>query len=273
MPTLLEVWESRLGIQEVPGAANNPIIVGWAADAGHPEIHDDETSWCSLAMCSAAKAAGLPFPPVNVNPMARSWLTMGVGVELENIAPGDVAVWPRGNPKGPLGHVNCVKEVRHGDHGVEVRCIGGNQGGLKGGDAVTLTGWTAAIGALGFRRLVPATVAALRPHSSEIKAADKLEISSWVGVLASSALAAVKELLAPVQVPTFTSLPDALTWWQTVLAGLNALWRVALENPWLAGGFLTCLVCILVARAHKVARIERHAAGIPISSQVVGATA
>src|SRR5262245_32697517 len=106
MPTLLEVMQSRLGVQEVPGKKHNPIIVGWFEAIGHPEVADDETSWCATALGSAALEAGLPIPPRNVNMMARSWLTWGVKVEPTDVAPGDVAIWPRGDPRGWQGHVN-----------------------------------------------------------------------------------------------------------------------------------------------------------------------
>jgi uncharacterized protein (TIGR02594 family) len=262
--------QSRVRIQEVPGPQNNPIIVGWFGAIGHPEVTDDETSWCATCLGSACIEAGLPVPPLNVRMMARSYLTWGIGVPLNAIAPGDVAVWPRGDPKGWQGHINVVQDVRRvSETRIEVRCIGGNQGGLKGGDAVTLSGWTDAGKALGFRRAVPATVTALRAAgSTEIKRADQVEVSSWLALLGSSALAAVKELLAPIQIPAFTDLPSALAWWQTALSGVQALGRVFVENPWLAGSALTCVVCILVARAWKSARVTKHVQGVPLSSQV-----
>jgi hypothetical protein len=183
-----------------------------------------------------------------------------------------VAVWPRGDPKGWQGHVNVVQDVRRvSETRIEIRCIGGNQGGLKGGDAVTLSGWQDASKALGFRRPVPATVEALRPHSAEIQKADKLEISSWLGLLASSVTAAVQQLLAPVQIPTFTDVGSALSWWQTVLAGVQALSKLVLEAPYLSGAAVTCLACILVARAWRTARVNKHTSGVPISSQVEAA--
>jgi hypothetical protein len=84
--------------------------------------------------------------------------------------------------------------------------------------------------------------------------------------------AAVKELLAPVAVPEFTDLPAALDWWGVVLTGINAVGRLFLGSPWLAGGFLICLICILVARVWRKKRIEKHSSGIPISSQIAGVT-
>src|SRR5262245_8547417 len=134
MPSMLEVMEGRLGIQEIPGKKHNPTIVAWATEIGWPSILDDETSWCSICMCSAALEAGLPMPPLSSRPAARSWLTWGVTVSRDDIQPGDVAVWPRG--KAWQGHVSIVKEVLPDGR---IKCIGGNQGGLAGGDAVTLT--------------------------------------------------------------------------------------------------------------------------------------
>jgi uncharacterized protein (TIGR02594 family) len=276
--SLLAVMESRLGIQEVPGKKHNPIIVGWFEDIGHAEVVDDETSWCSVCCASAAKEAGLPMPPVNVRMMARSWLTWGVGVPDGNAKPGDVAIWPRGDPKGWQGHVNVVKEVRRnivpGGNDIQVRCIGGNQSGLKGGDAVTLSGWQDASKALGFRRPVEATVPALRSAgSTEIRKGDQVQNAGWLVTVIPATIAAVKELLEPVQVPEFATLPEALTWYETVMRGLNAIGGLVLAYPWLAGTAFLGLVCILVGRRLKAKRLAKHAAGIPIAAEVEAAHA
>lgn len=270
MPTLLEVWESRIGIAEVAGAKNNPIILEWWKDAGHPEIIDDETAWCSGSMCSAAKEAGLPFPPVNVNPMARSWLTWGKKVEPAEVQPGDVTIWPRGNPAGPYAHVNCVKEVRKKNKRIEVRCIGGNQSHPSGG-AVTLTDWIDVKGALpnGVRRAVPATVPELRKAgSSEIKKADRVQNAGSLLTILAAIVAAVKDLFGPVDVPKFADLKEGLDWWQTILGGANAVGRLFLDNPWLGGTLLVGGILILVGRQIKAARIAKHEAGVPLSAEV-----
>jgi uncharacterized protein (TIGR02594 family) len=268
MPSLLEIWESRLGIKEVPGKGTNPLIDEWCADAGHPEL-DDNDAWCSVAMASAAKAAGLPFPPPNVNPAARSWLTMGVRVAPGDVQPGDVVVWPRGKASWK-GHVNCVQDVRHRGGKVEVRAIGGNQS-----NAVTLTGWADLAGALpnGVRRLVPVSVKALRPHSSEIKKGDRIQNGGWLVTAISALVATIKELLAPVQVPQFAALPDALTWWQSIMGGANAVWSLVAANPWLAGTVIVGIICVLAGRQLKSKRVEKHAAGVPISSEALAMVA
>jgi hypothetical protein len=87
-------------------------------------------------------------------------------------------------------------------------------------------------------------------------------------MLASSAVAAVREILSPVSVPSFADLPEALTWWQTILAGVQAVGRVFLENPYLGGAFVMCVVCIIAARAMRTRRLAKHEAGIPLSNQV-----
>lgn len=270
--TLLNVFESRLGIQEVPGAGTNPIISQWCVDAGHPELTDND-AWCSICMCSAAKEAGLPFPPTNVNPMARSWLTWGVKAEVADVQPGDVAVWSRGNPKGPFGHVNCVKEVRQKGVRTEVRCIGGNQSGLKGGDAVTLTGWLDASKALGFRRPVPATVPALRQAgSSTIKDADaqeKLGIGGAFFVPVFEGVRAVVErMFGAVEPPQFASLPDGISWWGTLIEQANRVVGYAAAHPWLAAVLIVSVGLVVRSQLAKRARVAEHAAGIPIAAEV-----
>jgi uncharacterized protein (TIGR02594 family) len=111
MPTLLEVWESRLGVCEVAGKAHNPIILQWCKDVGWESIKDDETAWCATSMSSACLEAGLPMPPHPNRPAARSFLMWGKQVAPAEVAPGDIVVWPRGNSSWQ-GHVNVVKEVR-----------------------------------------------------------------------------------------------------------------------------------------------------------------
>lgn len=266
-PTLLDVMESRLGIQEIPGAKNNPVILEWFAAVGHPEIKSDETSWCSICVGSAAVEANLPIPAVNVNMMARSWLTWGVEVKPENIQPGDVAIWPRGDPKGWQGHVNVVKEVLPSG---KIKCIGGNQSApAGGGDAVTITKATDLKGALGFRRAVPATVADLRKAgSTEIKQADRVQNAGWLMTFVSSVVATIKSFLGPVEVPEFASVKESLDWWQMLLGGVNAVGKLVGAYPWLAGTTVVSLILIMAGRQLKARRLAKHVSGVPLSAEV-----
>lgn len=130
---LLEEMRSRIGINEIRGRKHNQEILEWFAAVGHPEVVDDETAHCSAGLAAAALKVGLPIPPRNTVLMARSWLTWGVRVDRADIQPSDIAVWPRGNPAGPFGHVNVVEKVV----GRKVICIGANQATGKGCDGVT----------------------------------------------------------------------------------------------------------------------------------------
>lgn len=264
MPTLLEVMQSRLGIQEVPGKKHNPIIVSWAAEVGHPEIVDDETSWCSICASSAAKEANLPFPPANVNPMARSWLTWGVKVAPDDVQPGDVAVWPRGNSTWQ-GHVNVVEKVTK----TTVTCIGGNQGGMAGGDAVTRSKPRLKSEALGFRRAVPATVKDLREAgSTTIKQADRKEKLGIIAAFFVPIYEGISNLFGPPDVPKFASLPEGLTWWQSVIGGVNAIYGYAAAHPMLVATLVAGLGLWTFSRMEKTGRVAEHAAGIPIAAEV-----
>lgn len=266
MATMLEVMESRLGIQEIPGKAHNKIIVGWAAQIGHGEVTDDETSWCSICACSAAMDAGLPIPPHNIRLLARSWLTWGVSAGGD-VRVGDVAVWPR--KEKWQGHVNVVKDVRTYRGKLQVRCIGGNQGGLKGGDAVTLTDWIDAKGALDFRRAVPATVPDLRKAgSTEIKKADQIQNGGWLVTVIPATIASIQSFFGPVAVPDFKNVQEGLTFWQSILGGFNAIGSLIGAHPWIAGTILVGGLCVMVGHKIKAARIAKHQAGVPLSAEV-----
>jgi uncharacterized protein (TIGR02594 family) len=273
MPTLIEVWDSRLGIEEVAGQGHNPVILQWCRDAGHPEIIDDETAWCSTSMCSACKEAGLPFPPVNVNPMARSWLTMGVSVSPEDAQPGDIMVEPRGT-QGWQGHVSMIRHVKREGGKIMVRNIGGNQT-LKGTNgAITLTGWRSIDNALpdGIRRMVPATVKDLRPHSSTIKEADNQEKLGILGTffvpIFEGARAVIEGMFGSVSPPQFAALPEGLSWWGSLLEQAGKVGNYALAHPWMAAILLVSIGLVVRAQLQKRGRVAEHQKGIPIGSQV-----
>jgi uncharacterized protein (TIGR02594 family) len=266
MPTLLEVMQSRIGIAEIRGSKHNPLIVGWAKAIGHAEVVDDETSWCAICCGSAALEADLPMPPHNVRMLARSWLTWGVKVERKDLAPGDVAVWPRGDPKGWQGHINIVETVN--PNGTIV-CIGGNQSTGKGYDAVTRTKPVDPKGALGFRRAVPATVKDLRKAgSTTIKAADNLEKAGIFAAFLAPIVKGVEMVFGKVDVPQFAALPEGLTWWQSVLGGANAVANYAIAHPYLAATLIVGLGAWTISRRNKASRVAEHAAGIPIAAEV-----
>jgi uncharacterized protein (TIGR02594 family) len=275
MASMIEVLETRIGTAEIKGPEHNPAILAMWMDAGHPEIQTDEEFWCSAAMCSAAKAAGLPMPPVNINPMARSWLTWGRKVEHADVERGDVVVWPRGAPGSSSGHVNAVADVRKLSGRTVVRCIGGNQSDPSGG-AITLTDWTDIKGALpnGVRRPVKATVAALRAAgSTTIKSNDNLEKVGIIATFFTPIWEGVKNLFGPVEVPKFEDLPQGLAWWESLLGAVNAVGRYAMDQPVMVALVIGGLGLWTISRAAKAARVAEHAAGVPIAAEVAAVEA
>jgi len=258
---LLDVMRSRLDIQEVPGGKHNPTILRWFADVGHPEIVADEVSWCAVTVGSALKECGLPIPPRDVNMLARSYLSYGVRCKPQ---PGAIAVWPRG--KAWQGHVNVVESVTAEG---KVICIGGNQS-KKGGDAVTRTKPLDPSDALDFRWPVPPTVPDLRKSgSTEIKKGDRVQNLGIFATFIAPIIAVIKEMWSAVpEVPTFTSIPEGLSFTQQVMEGANAVGRLVLDNPWLAGTVIVGGALAWVGHGIKRARVAKAAAGVPLSVEV-----
>ena len=125
---------------------------------------------------------------------------------------------------------------------------------------------------LACRRPVPAPVPALRQAgSTEVRKGDQIQNAGWLVTVIPATVATVKELLAPVQVPQFESLPDALTWWQTLFSGVSAVGGLIASHPWLAGTAIVGIVCVLIGRQLKSARLAKHQAGVPLSSQIMEA--
>jgi uncharacterized protein (TIGR02594 family) len=274
MPSLIEVWDSRLGIAEKAGSQHNDIILDWNKSIGWESIKDDETAWCATSMSSAAKEAGLPMPAHPQRPLARSWLTMGVAVKPEDAQPGDIMVEPRGNSSWQ-GHVSMIRHVKREAGKTRVRCIGGNQT-LKGtGGAVTLTGWKDISAALpgGIRRLVPATVPELRKAgSTTVKSADNEQKLGIVGAffvpIYEGARAVWDFTFGSIDVPQFASVPESLSWWGTVLEQTNRVGQYAIDHPVLAVVLVGGVALWVRGHLIKKSRVVEHANGVPIGAEV-----
>lgn len=262
--TLLEEMRASLGVQETPGSDSNPEIVAYFADCGWKlsELGEDSTvAWCAARLGSALKRCGYPVPPKNVNLSARTYATYGVACDPQ---PGAIGVIPRGKAGSWMGHVFVIERVRPDGRW---DTIGGNQGTL--GAVTRAIVDPRKVQVLGVRKPVEATVPALRKAgSTEIKKGDQIQNAGWAVTVIPAVIATVKSLLEPITVPEFGSLPEALSWWQQVLAGANALVGLVMAQPWLFGTGFVGLVLLLAGRRLKAARLEKHAAGIPLSSQV-----
>ncbi len=141
-PAWLKLARAELGTKEEPGEANNPAILTYYRDAGHPEINADSIAWCAAFCGAMLERSGYPSSK-QLN--ARSYLTWGK--EISKPQPGCVAVFSRGDPRGWEGHVAFFLE----ETATGVKVLGGNQG-----DAVTVATYPKAR-LLGYR--VPVTAA------------------------------------------------------------------------------------------------------------------
>lgn len=106
------------GQEAIPGAENNPLVLGFFQKANHAEISSDDTPWCSAFMSAIASEAGAAKTE---SLAARAWLK--VGEEIDSPQFGDVAIFWRDRPDGFLGHVGIV--IAH--IGEVLWILGGNQ--------------------------------------------------------------------------------------------------------------------------------------------------
>ncbi len=130
-----------LGMKEVPGVLDNPLIVAMLQLDANEWASHDEVPWCSAFVNWVAWTLGLPRTKTL---MARDWLKVGVARPLHDADPAfDVVILSRGeNPEA--GHVGFFS----GWDGHHVHLLGGNQG-----NTVSVAGFEQAR-VLGVRRLL-----------------------------------------------------------------------------------------------------------------------
>lgn len=121
MRSAYEVAQSYMGLEEYPGAANNPAVLKMFADSGHDWVDADSTPWCAAFVGSVLAQTGVQGTG-KLN--ARSYLNWGKPVDLGAAEPGDVVVFWRGSRDGWQGHVGFYAGVQ----GNNVVVLGGNQG-------------------------------------------------------------------------------------------------------------------------------------------------
>lgn len=124
-PQAYKEAERFVGLTEIVGSRHEPKIVGFFAEAGVPEVVDDETAWCGAFAAAMYVRAGRPDvrpPGDRYNALrARQWAN--VGIETASPVTGDLVVMWRGSREGSTGHVGFF--VRRDDKKVWV--LGGNQ--------------------------------------------------------------------------------------------------------------------------------------------------
>jgi uncharacterized protein (TIGR02594 family) len=110
---------------------------------GGQNLDPKSLAWCAAYANSTLQQAGYKGTGSN---MARSFLEWGQDVDPGKAARGDLAVFGRGDPNGPYGHVGFIDQINPDG---TIRLLAGNQG-----DKVSYANYNLS-DALGVRRPSP----------------------------------------------------------------------------------------------------------------------
>ncbi|WP_367328285.1 TIGR02594 family protein [Lentimicrobium sp.] len=141
---MIQFLSQYIGLKEIPGEEDNPVIVEWFHDIGFTWINDDETPYCSCTVNYVAKQLKIERSGALD---ARSWLK--VGQKTTSPIPGDIVVFWRESPSSWKGHVGIF--LGFSADGRHVWVLGGNQGNEVGIRSYPVN--TNTFGLLDFRRL------------------------------------------------------------------------------------------------------------------------
>jgi len=252
-----------LGIKETAGRANNPHVVSFFSESGHPGVVDDSVAWCSAFVGAMLKRAGMP----NTGSLAaRSYLKYGTPIDTPE--PGDIVVFSRGNSTWE-GHVGFYV----GETDTAVKVLGGNQD-----NKVSIANYSKTR-LLGYRRPIAPTAPALREAGSrDIQQSDNLIRWGGLGALTAAGGGASGAggggggggPAAPVvSNPTVEGLQELglmAQLWKAAMEGAYGLIGVFQKNIWVSG-VLSGLIMVYVGWRIRQTRIERAKRGDPLSSQ------
>lgn len=121
LPKMVAEALKLYGTHEGTGDVDNPVILGWAEETGHPDYEHDSVAWCGLFMDLVAMRAGKNRP---AKPLwALNWVNFGATVTAAAL--GDVLIFDRFDAAGKLigGHVGLY--VAEDDTAYHV--LGGNE--------------------------------------------------------------------------------------------------------------------------------------------------
>ena len=122
-----------VGIQEIDGSHNHPLIQWWLSLCGYSLESPDEIAWCSAFVNGVHWDCQLPR---SKSAAARSWLRVGITVDLSDAKFGDVVILKRGvgSQPGPEiinapGHVGFFAGWRDAkpNETRDLLILGGNQ--------------------------------------------------------------------------------------------------------------------------------------------------
>lgn len=103
-PVWLTLARTDIGTLEKKGKGSNPKVLDYYKDAGHPEVKDDEVSWCAAFVGAILKRSQIK-PSGSL--LARSYQDWGVPLKLPAL--GCIAVKRRQGGEAWQGHVGfCV---------------------------------------------------------------------------------------------------------------------------------------------------------------------
>lgn len=124
--TAYDLAQRYVGIHEIAGTADHPLIQWWLSLCGFPTTVHDEVPWCSAFVNGIAWELRLPR---SKSAAARSWLTVGTPMDLDNAeAHSDVVILSRGD-NVTQGHVGFYagRTGLEDAHDADVLILGGNQ--------------------------------------------------------------------------------------------------------------------------------------------------
>ena len=168
-PKWLTLARAEVGIKEGAGSDDNPAVVAYYKDAGHPEIRHDAVAWCAAYTSAMLERAGVPSAKTL---SAREYMTWGK--KLDKPAMGCVCVFSRGDPRSYQGHVGFYLGEAEG----RIKVLGGNQG-----DAVSVA-MVSKSRLLGYRW--PVTSSNSRTFKSQAAVVAGTAVSVTSGLAASS---------------------------------------------------------------------------------------
>lgn len=117
-PAYMDTATAAIGTKEVPGTANSPVIMKWAAKVGRflgIKYDADSVPWCGLFAAYVVAEHGLTPPPIAVR--ASAWAAWGIA--LQKPAFGAVLVFSREGG----GHVGFYVS----EDATHYHVLGGNQ--------------------------------------------------------------------------------------------------------------------------------------------------
>ena len=104
-----EIAKRCIGIVEIPGAKDHPMITWAYLVAGAPWLSDDKDAWCGASRALWGFLAGEAIPAMPAR--ARSWLNWGAPVPLTEPQIGDTVILMRG--EGPQPGPEVIKAPGH----------------------------------------------------------------------------------------------------------------------------------------------------------------